>query len=766
MGQLIQTFDWSSTPLGPLSNWAASLRNAVDMALNSSVPTILLWGPDLIQIYNDAYRPILGVRHFAALGQRTQECWPEDWHWAQPLYRRILDAGVSIRFDASEYSPAMNDIQKNPCFAMTCTPVRNEWATVCGVLVVATDTVSPVFTEREAGNFFTTTQFAAAQLQQMFERAPGFMVLLRGRNHIIELTNGAARRLLGDRAVIGKSVRVAIPEIALQGFLTLLDSAYLSGNAFVASEMSFLLQNSSPNPPVQRYLNYVCQPVKDAHGQITGIFIEGNDVTEKKQAAKALADARQHIIQRMVIEETLFLDKARAEVILNSIGDAVIGADLSGKIDYLNVAAEKMTGWSRSEARGCRIAKVMRIVNGVTRHNETHPVDWVLQQNKPMKLVAGTILIRRDNTEVVIEHSAAPVYDPLGQITGAVIVFHDISAVQAMAMKMAHLAQHDFLTNLPNRLLLNDRITQAVAQAERRSTQLAILFLDLDSFKHINDSLGHAAGDKLLQSVARRLYACVRSSDTVSRQGGDEFVVLLTEDIDKEGAAVIADKILDMMALSHFVAGHDLHVSTSIGISIYPTDGQNAETLIKHADTAMYHAKGKGRNNYQFFKHDMNVRAVQRQVIETSLRHALLRQQLVLHYQPKVNLATGKITGAEALLRWLHPQWGLMLPNRFVSVAEDCGLIVPIGRWVLREACVQAKRWKVSGLELGSIAVNISALEFRCKTSWLACAPFCTKPGSHRIVCNWKLPKVYSCVMPSLVRWYCSNLKIWESGWR
>ena len=422
-----------------------------------------------------------------------------------------------------------------------------------------------------------------------------------------------------------------------------------------------------------------------------------------------------NIIQRKAVEETLYLEKARAEITLNSISDAVIGTDMSGNVDYLNVAAEHMTGWLKEEARGHSISEVMKIINGATGKSEPNPVELVLQQDKPMGLVAGTILIRRDGSKVAIEDSSSPIHDLNGKIAGAVIVFHDITAAEAMATKMAHLAQHDFLTGLPNRVLLNDRIAQAIFRAERRGTTLAVLFLDLDNFKHINDSLGHAVGDQLLQSVAKRLTSCVRSSDTVSRQGGDEFVILVSEDKYVEDAALIADKILAALESPHSIDGNMLHVTPSIGISVYPADARDSGALIKNADTAMYRAKEKGRNNYQFFTSDMNVRAVERQTIETHLRHALERQEFVLHYQPKVNLTTGMITGAEALLRWMHPQWGMVLPDRFVPIAEESGLIVPIGRWVLREACAQAKRWEDAGLKPGSIAVNISALEFRHK---------------------------------------------------
>jgi diguanylate cyclase (GGDEF)-like protein len=284
---------------------------------------------------------------------------------------------------------------------------------------------------------------------------------------------------------------------------------------------------------------------------------------------------------------------------------------------------------------------------------------------------------------------------------------------RAMALQMAHSAQHDFLTGLPNRMLLNDRVSQAIAFAQRHVKKVAVLFLDLDGFKHINDSLGHPIGDELLQSVARRLEDCVRGADTVSRQGGDEFIVLLSEVEQAEDAAITARRMLQTVAEAHSIDQHDLHVTTSIGVSVYPDDGLDAETLVKNADTAMYQVKENGPQSYKFFKPAMNVRAVERQSIEESLRRALERHEFALHYQPKINLRTGEITGAEALIRWTHPVRGPVAPAEFIPVAEDCGLIQPIGNWVLREACQQARAWAKAGLPLASMAVNISAIEFR-----------------------------------------------------
>jgi diguanylate cyclase (GGDEF)-like protein/PAS domain S-box-containing protein len=429
----------------------------------------------------------------------------------------------------------------------------------------------------------------------------------------------------------------------------------------------------------------------------------------------SVAQSLPNIIHRKAVEESVFIEQARAEIILNSISDAVIGTDMQGNVDYLNVAAENMTGWLRDEARGKSIKEVMQIISGATRETCRNLIQEVLESDKPMKLAAGTVLICRDGKERAIEDYAAPTHDANGHLNGAVIVFHDITDAQAMALKMAYLAQHDFLTNLPNRVLLNDRITQAIAIAARRGTYLAVLFLDLDNFKTINDSLGHSIGDKLLQSVAQRLCACVRGSDTVSRQGGDEFVVLLTEDRNAEDAAVTAEKILQALSIPHVLEQHELLVTTSIGISAYPVDGLDADALLKHADIAMYQAKQLGRNCYQFFTDDLNAQAQERQQLEAQLRHALSRRELVLHYQPNVNLQTGAISGVEALLRWNNPLLGQLLPVRFLTVANECGLMVEIGRWVLSEACAQAKAWIDAGLHVGPMAVNISATEFRHK---------------------------------------------------
>ena len=450
-----------------------------------------------------------------------------------------------------------------------------------------------------------------------------------------------------------------------------------------------------------------------------GIALEGmrrgakDYLLEGRLDRDSFVRAVRNMAERKTAEELLFREKERAQVTLDSIGDAVLSTDLEGKVVYLNVVAEKITGWTREEAAGKSIEEVFVIVDGGTREPCANPLRSAIQKNRTVGLTPNCILIRRDGAEFAIEDSAAPIHDQHGLATGAVIVFHDVSVARAMGAEMSHMAQHDTLTNLPNRTLLQDRLTQAIATASRNDSRIAVLFLDLDGFKNINDSLSHATGDRLLQLVAKRLLAAVRTSDTVCRMGGDEFVILLSEVAHAGDAGVKAGKILSALSAPFEMEQNTLRITGSIGLSTYPEDGRSAELLIRNADLAMYQAKEKGRSNYQFFEKGMNVRAVERQSIEGDLRFALERDELVMHYQPKVDLRTGGITGVEALLRWQHPERGLVGPLQFISIAEDCGLMLPIGQWVLRESCRQAKAWQDAGLPAIEMAVNVSSVEFR-----------------------------------------------------
>jgi diguanylate cyclase (GGDEF)-like protein/PAS domain S-box-containing protein len=544
----------------------------------------------------------------------------------------------------------------------------------------------------------------------LLEAAPDAMVISDAKGRIV-LVNAATERLFGYQSneLIGQLVEILVPERFRAGHPQ--QRKKYGADPHTRSmgrglELSGLRKDGTEFPA-----EIMLSPMESAEGILVTAAIR--DISVRKNAEKHLAQTDDKYRRLLEAEQALFVEKERAQVTLNCIGDAVICTDILGNITFLNLVAEKMTGWLLQEAAGRPMAEVFRIQDAASHETTPNPMDVAVGLNRTVSLPSNCMLIRRDGIETPIEDSVAPIHDREGKATGAVIVFRDVSTARAMAEQLTHSAQHDFLTGLPNRMLLNDRVNQAIVLAPRHAKKVAVLFLDLDGFKHINDSLGHPIGDKLLQSISKRLVTCVRNSDTVSRQGGDEFVVLLSEVEQTEDAARSAARILQAVAEAHPIDHHDLHVTASIGLSVFPDDGLDAETLIKNADTAMYQAKENGRQSYQFFKPAMNVRAVERQSIEENLRRAMERREFSLHYQPKINLRTGEITGAEALIRWTHPTRGMVSPAQFIPVAEDCGLILPIGRWVLREACKQARAWLNAGLPLGTMAVNISSIEFR-----------------------------------------------------
>jgi len=399
-------------------------------------------------------------------------------------------------------------------------------------------------------------------------------------------TNAAYHRISGlsFEAALGMNWKVAI---------------HSDDRERVFSEWQDAAQNQKPFQTEFRFLRedqcVVWTRVNAAamrHGtKLYGYVQTVEDVTERKEEDALLQDA----------QERLFEEKERAQVTLNSIGDGVLTTDPLGNITYLNRVAEEMTGWPWQDAAGRPLAEVFRVIDGATRQPVRNLAKLAVQQDAIVSLDIHSVLVRRDGYEAGIEDSAAPIHDRHGRVIGAVLVFHDVSDSRATALKMSHQAQHDFLTSLPNRLLLTDRLTQAIALSRRHGKKVVLLFLDLDLFKLVNDSLGHVTGDKLLQSVAQRLTTCVRTSDTVCRLGGDEFVVLLSEIEHVDAAANCADKLLAAVAVPHVIGGHEVHVTMSIGISVCPDDGRDAEAMLKNADMAMYHAKKMGRNNYQFF---------------------------------------------------------------------------------------------------------------------------------------------------------------------
>jgi diguanylate cyclase (GGDEF)-like protein/PAS domain S-box-containing protein len=529
-----------------------------------------------------------------------------------------------------------------------------------------------------------------ARYRGLLEAAPDAMVVVNQDGEIV-LLNVQAEKQFGYRRdeLVGQKVKNIIPEGFAERLIA--DGTRSAAEALAQQIGTGIELNGRRKDGSEFPIEIMLSPLESAEGILVTAAIR--DISVRKSAEEHLAQM-----------------EGRYRGLLEAAPDAMVVVNQDGEIVLLNVQAEKQFGYRRDELIGQKVKNIIpkgfaeRLIADALRSAE----DALAQQIGTGIELNGR---RKDRSEFPIEIMLSPLEGAEGVLVTAAI--RNITTRKKAEALMIHSSEHDFLTGLPNRMLLSDRVNQAIRMAIRHKRKVAVLFLDLDGFKHINDSLGHPTGDKLLQSVGRRLVDCVRGSDTVSRQGGDEFVVLLSDEEDSEDASVTAKKMLRAVAEAHFIDQHDLHVTCSVGVSLYPDDGLNAETLIKNADTAMYQAKENGRQTYQYFKPAMNVRAVERQSLEESLRRALERQEFVVHYQPKINLKTGRISGAEALLRWMHPTRGPVPPGQFIPVAEDCGLILPIGTWVLREACQQAQAWVDAGLPLGTMAVNISAMQLR-----------------------------------------------------
>lgn len=381
-----------------------------------------------------------------------------------------------------------------------------------------------------------------------------------------------------------------------------------------------------------------------------------------------------------------------------------------GKIVLVNSMCMKMLGASVPEEL---IGKpVLDIYHSDSREHARERMRQVHEENRSVPALERKIVML-DGAAVDVELAASPITHR-GKPSD-LVVMRDITERKAANERLNYLAQYDSLTGLPNRSLFRDRLEHTLAQAKRSGRSAAVLFIDLDRFKMVNDTLGHAVGDKLLKQVAVRLSACIRTGDTVGRFGGDEFSVILLDLAKPSDAAVVAQKINDTLARPFDLDGHRTFVAASIGITLYPTDATDPETLQMNADAAMYLAKELGRNTYRFFTQEMNDRAMQRMEMEASMRQALERGEFLLHYQPKVDLASGAICGMEALLRWAHPQKGMVYPAEFIPVLEETGLIVPVGDWVVREACRQIGAWQRAGVKVPHVAVNLSARQFQQK---------------------------------------------------
>lgn len=524
---------------------------------------------------------------------------------------------------------------------------------------------------------------AGANFRQLFERSNDAIVLIEG-NAIID-ANPAALRLfhVDDKSrIVGKTLIDFSPPTQPSGESSMMADASQSAQNFIEGNRRYEWEFRLP----------------DGNRFWAEILLTSVTLDHEFLSYAVLRD----ISSRKATEHTLLM---AAQVFENS-RDAIAITDRDHRVLAVNHAFTSITGFPAVDIVGLELPQLrggvhepaffQQIWNYVAANDHWEGEVWSTRSN---------------GEEYPVWVALTAIRDTQGQLSNYMAILSDITDRKRIEEHTRHLAEHDFLTDLPNRVLFLDRLNQALASARRKHTKVAVMFVDLDRFKGINDSFGHHVGDAVLKEVARRLTGCVRSVDTVSRQGGDEFVVILADIGGADQAAHVAGSVMQAAAQPVRFEDRCISISVSIGISISPEDGEDIDTLLRHADVAMYHAKQNGRNAFSFFNPDMNAHVIERVQLENSMRHALDNHEFELAYQPEVDLASGKTIGVEALLRWRHPERGLLLPEQFMQVAEASGLIVPIGDWVLHEACARTAQWHVAGFPV-VVAVNLSSVQF------------------------------------------------------
>lgn len=512
---------------------------------------------------------------------------------------------------------------------------------------------------------------------------------------IIHSFNRGAERIFGYRAeeVIGQLFTLIMPErfreqcmLGLRRYLETHESSVIGGTTELIG-----LRNDGGEFPVELSLGEVQE---DGDRLFAAII---RDITERKRSEEALRQlSRQN------------------EMVLNSAGEGIFGLDLQGKTTFINPAAARMTGWDIDELSGQRLHDFLHHSkpDGTPYPSEECPIYAVFKTGATLSR-DNEVFWRKDGTHFPVEYVSTPIVEG-DKILGAVVTFKDITERKALEKKLQYQAFHDPLTDLPNRALFMDRLGHALARAGQQATEVAVLFTDLDNFKVINDSLGHKAGDQLLVAVAQRLKACLRPVDTVARLGGDEFTLLLEGVTGVSDAARVAERIAQELRAPFALEAQEVFATTSTGIAVSSSAQGQPTDLLRHADLAMYRAKSKGKACYEVFEPNMSTDALERLELETDLRRALGREEFRVYYQPEILLESGDIVGMEALVRWEHPEHGLLLPQEFLPIAEESNLIMPIGQWVLREACKQLRTWQEQYPNLAPLvmSVNLSTREF------------------------------------------------------
>ena len=617
---------------------------------------------------NEAFLRALGFRREEVIGRSSLEL----ELWADPAARRALTARLQSERRVQDVEIALRTRNGERRDGLACAQLLVLDGEPCLFMTVQD------ITERKRAE--AALRQSEHRLREVYQASPASISITRESDMTYLDVNAAFERITGwSRAeAIGRT------DVDLGLWIDPMDRAALLQILATQDAVRDLEWEARTRSGGRRHLLGSVERVR--LGDESCLLMVGQDITERVRI------------------ETEMSKLSRA---LEQTADAIMITDAHGRIEYVNPAFERTTGFDRREVTGNSPTLLKSGRHGAEFYAEL----WrtILHGE-----VFSEVFInrRKDGSLFYEEKTITPLTDELGRITHFIASGKDISERMQVQERLQYLAHHDTLTELPNRALLMDRLKQALARARWHRRLVGVLFIDLDRFKVINDTLGHDAGDRLLQTLGERFRSAVRERDTVARLGGDEFAILLDEIASVNDIAGVAKKVLAALAPPFVVDGRELFVTASIGVALYPNDGEDSSTLLKHADIAMYRAKDLGRNNYQFYSSEMSAKAFERLTLESSLRRALAREEFLLHYQPQIDVASGRVTGVEALLRWQHPELGLVLPNDFVPLLEETGLIVPVGEWVLRTAAQQACAWAAAGFADLVVGVNISGRQF------------------------------------------------------
>ncbi|HYD61129.1 MAG TPA: EAL domain-containing protein [Noviherbaspirillum sp.] len=729
------------------------MHEAPDFAavFNASPYPYMLLAPDLTIVgANDTYVRMSGKARDQLLERNVFDAFPPDPNdpagadrfresFARVLANRKPDVISLVKYPIPDPAPGATGMVDR-YWSITHTPLLDEHGDVTCLVQCPIDVTELVLLKkalhaaeqvrdarfRTEGHIFIRSQELEEanraldaqlnDLRRLFDQAPGFVAVVRGPEFIFEIANEAYCQMVGHHDLIGKPFRQILPELEGQGFIEIMDEVLRTGRAFVGRGLKAVVQRGPGNAKADIYIDLVVQPITAADGSVSGLFVQGHDITPQKRA-----------------EDDLRISNERWKLAIEGTGDGVWDWDMQANEVAYSARWKAMLGYEESE-----------IGNSLDEwRSRLHPDDAPAALALLQECIAGKqtsfksehrLRCKDGSWKWVMARAVVVARDerrrPL-RLTGTTT---DISAKKESDERIWRHANFDPLTGLPNRRLFRDRLDQEVRKAHRTGVQAALLFIDLDRFKEVNDLLGHDAGDLLLTQAARRLCDCVRESDTVARLGGDEFTIILTE-LDGLGhVEYIAEKILSALGEPFHLGNEVAYVSGSIGITVYPSDASSPEELIRNADQAMYAAKASGRAQFSFFTRSMQEHAHARLRLGGELRNALGLGQLCVYFQPVIDLRNGRIVKAEALLRWLHPVLGTVEPTEFIPLAEESGLINEIGDWVFRQAAECSRRWSEKTGATFPIGVNKSAVQFLSQSrddGWLAYLKHLGLPGSN-----------------------------------